>query len=66
VKPLEVIEQVRSCLVARTVSTMMHAFPLEHAEEASQAALSAQWPTALMLQTSALPPRNFWQVPLMN
>ena len=28
-------------------------------QEPSQAALSAQWPTALMLLTSALPPKNF-------
>lgn len=24
------------------------------------------WPTALMLHTKALQPRNFWYVPLMN
>ena len=33
-EPLEVIEQIRPCLVARPVSAMVNAFPLEHSEEA--------------------------------
>jgi hypothetical protein len=33
-EPLEVIEQIHLCLIARPVSAMVHAFPLEHAEEA--------------------------------
>jgi len=33
-EPLEVIEQVRSCLVARAVPTVVHTLPLEHSEEA--------------------------------
>jgi hypothetical protein len=33
-EPLEVVEQIRSCLVARAVLAMVHALPLEHSEEA--------------------------------
>jgi hypothetical protein len=34
VEPLEVVEQIGSCLVASPILTTVHAFPLEDSEEA--------------------------------
>jgi len=49
-KLLDVVEDIYAGLGTSQVLTPIHTLALEHAEEACAVALSAQLPTALMLQ----------------
>ncbi len=51
-EPLNIVEQVRSCLIQSTVPLVSYAFALELPKETLTCCITPQRPTALMLHTN--------------